>query len=61
MTLKGNAIFKEKLIVGLKNDLRNLINFHTSSQNSKNLHFNGLVLSKACKVLDEKLQKSYAS
>ena len=61
MTLKGTAIFKEKLIVGLKNDLRNLINFHTSSQNFKNLHFNRLVLSKACKVLDEKFQKSYAS
>ena len=25
MTLKGNAIFKEKLTGGLKNDIRNLI------------------------------------
>ena len=61
MTLKGDAIFKEKLTGGLKNDIRNLINFHTSSRKSENLHFDGLVLSKAYKVLDEKVQKSYIS
>ena len=31
MTLKGDAIFKEKLIGGLKNDMRSLVNFHVSS------------------------------
>ena len=61
MTLKGDAIFKEKLTGGLKNDIRNLINFHTSSRKSENLHFDGLVLSKTYKVLDEKVQKSYIS
>ena len=61
MTLKGDAIFKEKLTGGLKNDIRNLINFHASSRKSENLHFDGLVLSKAYKVLDEKVQKSYVS
>ena len=61
MTLKGDAIFKEKLTGGLKNDIRNLVNFHASSSKSKNLHFDGLVLSKAFKVLDEKVQKSYVS
>ena len=61
MTLKGDAIFKEKLTGGLKNDIRNLINFHRSSRKSENLHFDGLVLSKAYKVLDEKVQKSYIS
>ena len=56
MTLKGDAIFKEKLTGGLKNDL-NLVNFHGSSQKSKNLHFDGLLLSIAY-VSAEKLQKS---
>ena len=61
MTLKGDAIFKEKLTGGLKNDIRNLVNFHVSSRKSDNLHFDGLVLSKAYKVLDEKVQKSCVS
>ena len=40
---------------------RNLINFHASSRKSENLHFDGIILSKAFKVLDEKVQKSYFS
>ena len=59
MTLKDDAIFKEKLTSSLKNDIRNLVNFHVSSRKSENLHFDGLVLFKAFKVLDEKVQKSY--
>ena len=55
MTLKGNAIFKEKLTGGLKNDIRNSVNFHASSHKPENLHFEGLVLSKAYKVLDGKV------
>ena len=42
----------------MKNDRRNLDNFHTSSQKSENLHFDGLLLPKAYKVLDKKVQKS---
>ena len=61
MTLKGYAIFKEKLTGGLKNGVRNLVNFHVSSCKPENVHFDGLVLSKAYKVLDEKVQKSYLS
>ena len=61
MKLKGNAIFKEKLTGGLKNDTSNLVNFHASSCNFENLHFEGLVLSKAYKVLGEKVQKSFVS
>ena len=61
MTLKGYAIFKEKLTGGLKNDIRNLLNFPASSLQSENLHFDVLVLSKASKVLDEEVQKSYVS
>ena len=53
--------FKEKLIRGMRNDIRNLVNFHASSQKSENLHFDGLLLSKAYKVLDEKIQNSYVS
>ena len=54
MTLTGDAIFKEKLTDGLKNDIRNLVNFHASSHKSENLHFDWL-------VIDEKVQKSYVS
>ena len=61
MTLNGDAIFKEKMTGGLKNDIRNLVNFHASNRKPENLHFHGLVLSKAYKVLDEKVQKSYVS
>ena len=61
MTLKGDAIFKEKLIGDLKNDIRNLVNFHASSPKPKNVRFDWLVLSKVCKVLDEKVQRSYLS
>ena len=59
--LRGDAKFIGKLTHGLKNDIKNLINFHLSSRNCKNLHFDGLLLSKADKVLDEKVQKSYVS
>ena len=58
MTLKGDAKFKEKLIYGLKKDVRNLVNFYASSQKSENLHFDRILLSKAYKYLDEKVQKS---
>ena len=57
MTLKGDAVFKKKLTLGLKNDKRNLVKFHASSCQSESCHFDGLVLSKAYKVLDEKVQK----
>ena len=60
MILNGDALFKEKL-TGLKNDIRNLVNFHAGSPKSEILHFDGFVLSKAYKVLDEKLEKSYVS
>ena len=61
MTLKGVAKFKRKLTCGLKNDIRNLVNFHASSWKSENLHFDWIHLSKAYKYLDEKVQKSYVS
>ena len=61
MTLKDDAKFKGKLTCGLKNALRNLIKFHGSSRKSWNSNFDGLLLSKAYKDLDEKVKKSYVS
>ena len=61
MTLKVDALFKEKLTAGLKNDIRKLVNFYMSSRKSENLPSGGLILSKAYKVLDETVKKSYVS
>ena len=61
MTLKGDKKLKEKLIRGLKIDIRNLVNFRASSRKSENLHFDRLLLCKADKALDEKVLKSYVS
>ena len=58
MILKGNATFKGKLTHGLKSNIRTLVNFHASSRKHENLDFDGLLLSKASKFLDEKVQKS---
>ena len=58
MTLKGGAKFKEKLICGLKKDIRNLVNFYMNSRKSENLHFDRILLPKAYEGLDEKVQKS---
>ena len=61
MTLKGVTKCKEKLSRYLENDIRNLVNFHTSSQKSENFHFDRILASKGYKVLDQKVQKSYVS
>ena len=61
MTLKDDAKFKGKLTHGLKNDTKHLVNFHGSRRKSGNLQFDGLLLSKAYKDLDEKVQKIYVS
>ena len=61
MTLKGDAKLKGKLTRRLKTNIRNLVNFHGSSRKSENLHFDRILLSKAYKDLDEKVQKSYVS
>ena len=45
----------------LKNDIRKLVNFRASSQKPENLHFDGILLFNAYKVLDEKVRKSYVS
>ena len=35
MTLNSDAKFKEKLTCGLKYDMKNLVNFHTTNEKSK--------------------------
>ena len=49
MTLKGDAIFKEELTGGLKNDVRSLVNFYATNGKSANLHFDRLVFPKHIK------------
>ena len=61
MILKGVTNFERKLICDLKNDTRNLVNFHASSRKPENSQFDRILLSKAYKDLDEKAQKSYVS
>ena len=36
MTLKSDAKFEEQLTCGLKNDMRNLVNFYQSTQKPQN-------------------------
>ena len=42
MTLKNDAKFEEKLTLGFKNDMRNLVNSNASSDKSENFHFDVL-------------------
>ena len=58
MKLKSDAKFEEKLTLGLKNDMRNLVNFNVSSSKSESLHSDVLLLSIAYKVSAKKEQKN---
>ena len=46
MTLKSDAKFGEKLTLGSKNDMKNLVNFNASSGKSENVNFDVVILSK---------------
>ena len=61
MTLKSDAKFEEKLTLGSKNDMRNLVNFNVRSGKSENLYFAVLLLSVAYKVSAKKVRKKYLS
>ena len=62
MTLKSDAMLEEKLTLGSKNDMRNLVNSDTGKGKSENLHFDAvLLLSTAYKISAEKVQKNYFS
>ena len=50
MTMKNDTKFEQELTCQLKIDIRNLINFDQSTQKSKKLHFNELLLSKVYNV-----------
>ena len=57
MALKSDAKFEEKLTLGSKNDIRNLLNFNVSSGKSEKLHFDVLLLTIAYKVSAKKVKK----
>ena len=50
LTLKRDPNSQEKLTFCLKNDMRNLMNFNSSSGKSENLHFDGIFSSKVCNI-----------
>ena len=50
MKLKSDAKFEDKLTLGSKNDMRNLMNFNASSGKYGNLRLDVLLLSIAYKV-----------
>ena len=45
MTLKSDATFEEKVTLGSKNNMGNLVNFNASSSKSENLHPDGFLFS----------------
>ena len=50
MILISGAKFEEKLTLGHKNGMSNLVNFNPISGKSENLHFDVLLLWKVCNV-----------
>ena len=50
MTLKSDAKFKEKLTCGFKYDMRNLVNFHPTTQKSKNFTLMGYFCPKYMRI-----------
>ena len=46
MTLKSDAKFEENRTCGLENDMRNMANFHQSTQKFQNWDFYGVLLCK---------------
>ena len=61
MTLKIDTKFEGKLTCASKNDMRNLANFHQSTQKSQNWDFNRVLLPKVENVRAESLQGIYVS
>ena len=53
--------FEEKLTLGSKNVMRNLVNFNVTSGKSESLHFDVLLFLIAYKLSAEKVQKNYLS
>ena len=61
MTLESDAKSEEKLALGFRNDMTNLVNFNASIDKSENLHFHMLLFLIAFKVSAKKVQNSYLS
>ena len=61
MRVESDAKFEEKLALGFKNDMTNLVNFNASSGKSENLHFDVLLLSIAYIKFQRNLGKSEKS
>ena len=57
MIMKNDAKFEIELTRHFKTDMRNLTN--VALKNLKNVHFNGLILTKRYNVSDKKVQRSY--
>ena len=51
MALKSHVECEEKLTCSLENDMRNLVNFHQSTQKFQNWDFYGVLLSKKRKSM----------
>ena len=60
MTLENDAKFKEKLTCGFKYDIKDLMNFHPTTQKFKNFTFDGLFLSKVYEVWAKKNTREFA-
>ena len=56
MTLKSDAKFDEKLTLGSKNDMINLVNFNVSRSKPENMHSDVLLLSITYRVSAKKVQ-----
>ena len=59
IALKSDAKFKEKLTLGSKNDMKNLVNFNTNRDQPENLHFDVLLLSKVYNVWAKEIQGNH--
>ena len=55
MRVESDAKFEDKLALGFKNDMANLVNVNASSGKSENLHFVVLLLSIAYKKFQLKM------
>ena len=57
MALRSDGKFEEKLTLGSKNDMRNLMNFNAISGKSENFHFDIWFFSIAYEVSGKKVKK----
>ena len=58
MILKSDAKFKEKLTCGFKYDMKDLVNFHPTTQKSKNFTSMGYFCPKYMRFELKKMQES---